>query len=211
MEKLAVFDLDYTLTSSETQMEFILYLTGKNPALIPFLLKSAGGFLGYALKIYDAGRAKEINFSVLKGATEEDLTRLARDFYIKRLKKLFYTDGIKTVRKCYEEGYRVIISTASPEFYLKELESSRIIEKILGTRFLMENGRFTGKIEGKNHKGQEKVRRLKEYLGDREIDFENSLMFTDSMSDLPLLELMGKGYIINSRKEYEGYKGLTWR
>ena len=43
-----------------------------------------------------------------------------------------------------------------------------------------------------------------------EVDFENSLMFSDSLSDKPLLDLVGKGYLINYKKRAD-YEILNWK
>ena len=54
-------------------------------------------------------------------------------------------------------------------------------------------------MDGKNCKGEEKVRRLKTVLKEKNIeaDFKNSYMFSDSLSDKPLLDLVGNPYLIN--------------
>ena len=67
-------------------------------------------------------------------------------------------------------------------------------------------GLYNRKIVGENCKGEEKVRRLKEYLKEEsiDVDFKNSYMFSDSLSDLPLFNLVGNPYLIN-------YKGKSER
>ena len=66
---------------------------------------------------------------------------------------------------------------------------------------------------GENCKGKEKVRRLKEYLQEHniEVDYKNSYMFSDSLSDKPLLDLVGNGYLINYKKNNKDYKILNWK
>ena len=39
-ERLAIFDVDYTLTKRETLVEFYLFMIKKNPRLIKYLPKS---------------------------------------------------------------------------------------------------------------------------------------------------------------------------
>lgn len=66
---------------------------------------------------------------------------------------------------------------------------------------------------GENCKGEEKVRRLKEYLQEHniEVDYKNSYMFSDSLSDKPLLDLVGNAYLINYKKNNKNYKILNWK
>ena len=72
---------------------------------------------------------------------------------------------------------------------LKELYDIKEVDVIIGTKFKVENGFFARQMDGLNCKGEEKVRRLKEYLetNNIEVDYKNSYMFSDSLSDKPLL------------------------
>ena len=83
---------------------------------------------------------------------------------------------------------------------------------IIGTKFRVENGFFAREMDGLNCKGEEKVRRLKEYLqaNNIEVDYKNSYMFSDSLSDKPLLDLVGNPYLINYKKK-NGFKVLNWK
>ena len=67
-------------------------------------------------------------------------------------------------------------------------------------------------MDGNNCKGQEKVRRLKAVLKEKNIeaDFKNSYMFSDSLSDKPLLDLVGNPYLINYKKKHE-IEILKWK
>jgi len=81
----------------------------------------------------------------------------------------------------------------------------------MGTRFIEKDGVFTGKMLGENNKGEEKVIRLKDAIKNMEINFHESYMFSDSMSDEPLLKLVGKPYLINYKKKNPKYPVLYWR
>ena len=43
-----------------------------------------------------------------------------------------------------------------------------------------------------------------------QVDFKNSYMFSDSLSDKPLLDLVGNPYLINYKKDNE-IKILKWK
>ena len=67
-------------------------------------------------------------------------------------------------------------------------------------------------MDGNNCKGYEKVNRLKEVLSEEniEVDFANSYMFSDSLSDKPLFDLVGKPYLINYNKKNQ-IEILRWK
>ncbi len=110
------------------------------------------------------------------------------------------------------KGYKVYLISASPEFYLREFYAIKEVDMIIGTRFTLESGKFIRKMQGENCKGEEKVKRLKEVLEKEniEVDYKNSYMFSDSLSDKPLLDLVGNAYLINFRKK-NTFEVLRWK
>ncbi|MCB0845701.1 MAG: haloacid dehalogenase-like hydrolase, partial [Bacteroidetes bacterium] len=63
--------------------------------------------------------------------------------------------------------------------------------EFVGTRHEVANGVFTGKIDGKNCAGPEKVNRLLEILGNQEI--EKSYAYGDTSGDKEMLEWADEG------------------
>ncbi|MGE5628647.1 MAG: HAD-IB family hydrolase [Solirubrobacterales bacterium] len=213
MEKLAIFDVDYTLTRKETLWEFFKFMIKKNPSLIIRLPKSAGSAFLYAIGIFTAKKAKENFIAFIDGVNEKEMRELVKEFYDKRFVNIFYNDAIDTMIKLKADGYRIILISASAEFYLNELYNIKEVDKIIGTRFIVDNGFHTSQIEGENCKGEEKVKRLMAYLKEEnlEVDFENSYMFSDSLSDSPLFYLVGNPYLINSNKKNHNFNVLYWK
>ena len=117
------------------------------------------------------------------------------------------------IKELKQKGYKIYLISASPEFYLKEFYAIKEVDMIIGTRFHFNDGKFARKMLGANCKGEEKVKRLMSVLKEKNIrvDFKNSLMFSDSLSDTPLLDLVGNGYLINYKKNHEKYKILKWK
>lgn len=213
MERLAIFDVDYTLTKRETLMEFYLFMLRKNPKLIIHLPKSLISVFFYVFRIFDAAKAKENFISFIDGIEEKNMKKLVEEFYEKKLSKIFYKDAIDTMKKLKKQGCKIYLISASAEFYLNELYKIKEVDRIIGTRFTCENGKYRRKIVGQNCKGEEKVKRLMYVLKQEniEVDFENSYMFSDSLSDMPLFELVGNPYLINYRKSHDKIKVLKWK
>lgn len=212
MERLALFDVDFTITKKETLMQLYIYTLKEDKKNIKYLPRALFSGLMYLLKIYDEKRVKESFLKFLDNMDENEIRKLTNGFYRKSLKGIIYKDGLKMIKKLKKEGYKVYLISASPEFYLNELYDIKEVDKIIGTRFSFENGRFTRKMYGANCKGQEKVKRLKEVI-EREhmkVDFKNSYMFSDSLSDKPLLDLVGNPYLINYKGKSK-YKILNWK
>ena len=212
MEKLAIFDIDYTITRKETLMEFFKYLVSKDIKNIKFLPRALYSGLMYGVKIYDEKRVKECFLKFIENIDEAELAKLTKLFYDERISKILYKDAVDMIKKLKKEGYMVILISASPEFYVKEFYAIKEVDLIIGTKFTFEGGKFVRKMDGNNCKGEEKVRRLNKFLKEKNIkvDFKNSYMFSDSLSDKPLLDLVGNPYLINYKKKNE-IEILRWK
>jgi len=212
-EKLAIFDVDYTLTKRETLVEFYFFMMKKNPRLLKYLPKSIFSTIFYLMKIHDASKVKKTFIRFIDGIEENDMKKIVAEFYEKRLSKILYKDAIDTIKKMKADGYKIYLISASAEFYLNQLYNIVEVDKVIGTRFTMENGLHRNGILGENCKGEEKVKRLKEVLASENIeaDFENSYMFSDSLSDLPLFNLVGHPYLINFKKTHDKIEILKWK
>ncbi len=213
MERLAIFDVDYTLTKKETLMEFYLFMLKKNPKLIRHLPRSLVSVFFYVFKVLNAGKAKENFIAFIDGVEEVEMKKMVEEFYEKRLSKIFYKDAMDTIKKLKSEGCKIYLISASAEFYLNELYNIKEVDKVIGTKFTCEDGKYSRRIIGENCKGEEKVKRLMEVLKSEniEVDFKNSYMFSDSVSDMPLFDLVGNPYLINYKKNHDKVKILNWK
>jgi len=212
LKKLAIFDIDYTITKKETLMELFKYVIKKDKKNLRFLPRAIYCGIMYAIGIYDERKVKETFLRFIDGIKEEELAELVKEFYDERLKKILYDDALKMMKKLKNEGYDIYLISASPEFYVNEFYNIKEVDRVIGTKFGFENGTFVRKMVGNNCKGEEKVRRLKEVLKDEkiEVDFKESYMFSDSLSDKPLLDLVGKPYLINYKKNHD-IEILRWK
>ncbi|MBU3136015.1 HAD-IB family hydrolase [Clostridium gasigenes] len=211
MDKLAIFDVDYTITRKETLMELFKYVISKDKKMIKFLPRAIFSGTMYGVGIYDERKVKEKFLKFIDKIEEKHLVDLVKSFYEDRLSKILYKDALDMMKKLKREGYKIFLISASPEFYLTELYAIKEVYLIIGTKFLFEEGKFARKMDGFNCKGEEKVKRLMEVIEKEniDVDFENSYMFSDSLSDKPLLDLVGKPYLINYKKKHE-FEILKW-
>jgi len=212
LKKLAIFDIDYTITKKETLMELFKYVVKKDKRNIRFLPRAIFSGLMYSIKIYDEKKVKETFLKFIENIHEKDLAELVKNFYDEKLQTILYEDALTMMKKLKSEGYDIYLISASPEFYINEFYKIKEVDKIIGTKFTFKEGIFTRKMEGENCKGQEKVRRLMEVIKNEkiEVDFKESYMFSDSLSDKPLLNLVGKPYLINYKRNHQ-IEILRWK
>lgn len=212
MTKLAIFDVDFTLTKKETLMQFYKYMVKRDFKNIIYLPRAIYSGLMFKLKLYDEKKTKETFLKFLKGFTIEEVDNLSNDFYKEVIVNILYSDGINMIKKYKDEGYTVVLISASPEFYISKFKNIEEVDLTFGTKFKFKDNRFISKMDGENCKGEEKVNVLKRYFDvyGINIDWANSKMFSDSLSDKPLLELTGESYVINYKGK-SNYTKLNWK
>lgn len=212
MVKLGIFDVDFTITKKETLMQFFKYMIHKDKKNIKFLPRAIFSGIMYGIGIYDEKKVKETFLKFIDGIDEKELSYIVKEFYSDVLSNILYEDAIKMMRELKSKGYKIYLISASPEFYLNEFYSFKEVDKIIGTKFKFKDGKFIREMAGYNCKGEEKVRRLMEELkkDNIEVDFKESYMFSDSLSDKPLLDLVGHPYLINFKKK-NNIEILKWK
>lgn len=199
MEKIAIFDIDNTILSVDSFLKFIFYILKKYPYKIihiPFFIFI---FILRFLNFISIEKLKEKFLDKLIGdLTDNSINELSFDFIKKEiLNKIKPT--VKTyISKLKDDGYRIVLATASFEFYIKELAYFLNADNLVATQVLRENNRFY--IKGKNCKDIEKIFRLTKILEKQNIDRENSIGYSDSVTDIFFLQLCKKFYIVHKKK-----------
>ena len=123
MERLAIFDIDYTLTKRETLFELYIFMLKKNPRLIKHAPRNIVSTLLYILKLRDASKAKETFIRFIDGIKEDEMREIVKDFYEKKLSKIFYEDAINMMRKLKKRRMQNLCN-----FSLSRILPARIIQ-----------------------------------------------------------------------------------
>ena len=72
----------------------------------------------------------------------------------------------------------------------------------IGTRYEVDaDGRYTGKLIGGLNYGALKVEPMRRFAADHDIDLDQSFAYSDSASDLPMLDLVGNPIAVNPDAE----------
>ena len=158
---IAFFDFDGTITSKDTLLEFIRYSKGDFSFYAGFALHSPI-LIAYKLQIISNHRAKEIMLRHFFGRMPlEEFNKLCDQFYHERLPSLIREKAMKEIAKLQAHGAAVVVVSASPENWLIQWCRS-IGAECIATKMAVNNNRVTGRIDGRNCHGTEKVRRILE-------------------------------------------------
>jgi HAD superfamily hydrolase (TIGR01490 family) len=184
---IAAFDVDGTITRRDSTAAFCL---ARVPPwrLLPGLALGAPRLLGLRLGLVPRQRAKEtVLTAFFRGVEEEELRRRAAAWSVRELPRLVRPSALERIRWHQSQGHRVLLVSASLDVVLEPWARTLGIEDVLATRLEVRDGRLTGRIEGRNCYGEEKVRRLRALLGDL-TDVE-LYAYGDSRGDREMLDV----------------------
>jgi phosphatidylglycerophosphatase C len=186
---VAAFDFDGTLTTGGSVFGFLAALAGwstvatASVALAPAL--AAAALAGGAR----ADGAKEQLFQRVMAGTPTDqlevvATRFGRDHTTARLR----TEVVARLEWHRGRGDRVVIVSASPEVYVREAADFLGVDGVIATRLEVgEDGTLSGRYEGANCRGAEKVRRLRAWIEESGIQPDRLWSYGNSRGDLVML------------------------
>ena len=184
---VAAFDFDGTLTVCDSLLPFLRYAVGRRR----FWAKAP--YLAWYLALYRLGRmdrtqAKEAALQrYLAGWRAEQVQDAADGFAKDKLPALVNTAALERLRWHERANHRVLIVSASPEVYLQPWAVAATgVEAVLGTRLCLEDGLLTGKLDGLNCVGPEKLCRITEHLGSLEGHY--LFAYGDSSGDRDMLQ-----------------------
>ena len=144
----------------------------------------------------------------LKGISYEELDGLAKQYYLEEVRPHLIGKVLDTIERHRSEGALIVLDSAGYAIYLKYFTEEYGIPILLASEFKCRNGIFTGHVAGKDNYGKEKVRRLEDYFGNTEFlaNFSSVTGYSDSNSDMPLLELCDRVVCVN--KEFQPKKWM---
>lgn len=181
--KVNLYDFDNTIYKGDSSTDFFFYSVMKYPKVIKFIPKIIFSAILYKLKRIKKTKFKENIFSYLK--VIPDVDSLVESFW--------------GTHSCYIKDFYLerrhnkdIIISASPEFLLKPMTDKLKVMDLIAS----DVDPHTGKFNGLNCYGKEKVKRLnKKY---KNVDVMEA--YSDSLSDTPMLEIADKPYIVKGNR-----------
>jgi phosphatidylglycerophosphatase C len=192
---LALFDFDGTLIPWDTQVIFADHVLRQEPVRRLYLTLFAA--FGPFYRVLGDEGMKRVFLSYLWRAERGRIEEWAKEFVEKRLLPICHPEVIERLEQHQAAGHLTVLASASPDLYVTEVGRALGFDVALGTE--VEFGQVMPLFPDlRNHKGEEKVRRLSEMLGvPGRSGWEGSHGYTDSTADLPMMMACRKGTVVN--------------
>jgi HAD superfamily hydrolase (TIGR01490 family) len=136
-----------------------------------------------------------------KGWDRAQIERIVEEALEEVVAPLVFAEALFLIDEHMREGRKVFIVSASPYEVVHPLARYIGVEDVIATQAKVdENGLYTGEVELYAF-GPEKAKAVQAVADEQGISLADSYAYTDSITDLPLLELVGNPHAVNPEKE----------
>lgn len=194
--RLAVFDLDNTLLSGDSEVLWVDFLLARGELGATFAAGNAD-----MDRRYHAGTATPAEFcafyaSTFAGRTPEEWAPVRAVFFEQVLRPRLPAAAFALVQQHREGGDLLVLSTAASRFLSEPSAAALGLRHLIATEMRQhDDGRFAGETRDTLNMREGKVTRLLAWLHDRRMGpdaLADAVFYSDSVNDLPLLGAVGQ-------------------
>lgn len=198
MARLAIFDLDRTLTDRGGFMAAAVFILRHRPGRIVALPRLLFAGLLLALKLMHRDRIKALIWrKMLHGLDREAAAELAADFARHWVATALRPGARPAIARHKAAGDRLMLATAAMDLVAIPFGEALGFDDIVATETgWTADGRVGPDFAGLNCYGAEKLRRAQAAAGP-DFDPANAVAYSDHVTDLPLLTWAGAGVAVN--------------
>ncbi len=196
-EKLCFFDMDKTLIADNSGVSFMRYSFRRKKTTRWRLFKAMVDYLRYRYDLLDMEKAYKDSLRPLIGVQEDELRQFCREWFEEKVRSLIYPEMYETIRRHRDQGEALAVISNSMTYAVEPLAQFLGIPHTLATRLEVREGFFTGNYVPPLCFRQGKIfwaEKLAQELG---ADLRESTFYTDSITDLPLLERVQNPRVVN--------------
>jgi HAD superfamily hydrolase (TIGR01490 family) len=191
---LALFDLDNTLLSGDSDFEWSQFLIEQGVLDRElFEAKNLAFYEQYKAGTLDIHAFLDFQLKPLSRHKREELDRWHEDFMRIKVRPMMSNEGKKLVASHRAAGDICVIITATNSFVTAPIAHEYGVEFLIATEPEHKNGEFTGLVHGVPSFREGKITRLEAWMEHHDWtwgSFGDSTFYSDSLNDLPLLTLV---------------------
>ncbi len=160
-------------------------------------LRALTWYARYKLSLLDMERVTEKAMRSMVGVDEASFWRDSERFTAELMLPHVSPIGLREVEKHRAAGHTLALLTSATRYVAAPVARYVAIPHVLCTELVLENGTFTGTHVRPVCYGEGKVHWAEAFARAHDIDLARSYFYTDSYSDLPMLERVGEPRVIN--------------
>jgi HAD superfamily hydrolase (TIGR01490 family) len=199
----AFFDLDKTVISKSSSLALTRPMYRAGLVSRSQMLRGAYAQLVYLMVGADEKRMDQVKDSMAaltKGWDREQVEEVIREALADLIDPYIYLEALDLMELHRAKGRKVFIVSSSPEEVVKPLAEHLGEVEVIATRAEVVDGKYTGQLEFYCY-GEAKAEAMREIAEGQGIDLSESYAYSDSMTDLPMLETVGHPVAVNPDRD----------
>jgi HAD superfamily hydrolase (TIGR01490 family) len=193
---LNIFDVDYTVLKKPTAWYFLLEAMLEKLITFSQIKHLPAEWLRYKLGSPNQDFIEE-SVKHIAGIKQSELEDMMKICFEKRMKANIYTGALRLIKEMKDRGETVIFATSSFDFMIEPLERFFGVDAVLATVLEFKDGKTSGRIAGESLFGGKKKEAVAEWLAERNIAPADIRFYSDSYTDIPLMEYAGEAIAVN--------------
>ncbi len=198
--RMAFYDFDGTLSSGNVVRRYAFFCRrqpSRQRAAVKFskLVLSVPAWV--ALDLRSRRRFNEVFYREYRGLQENWLRQQAERLFEELIRPSLYPGAGALIERDRAEGYRPVLVSGELDFALDCVVRYLGFEGVICNSLQFRGGVATGEVERPLIAEEEKVAAMRRYASERDAALEGSKAYSDSLSDLPMLEAVGYPVAVN--------------
>lgn len=213
----AFFDVDHTLLAVNSGARWLRHLWRTGQIRPLRALQALGWLFRYRLALLDLEAVTALAVRDYRGDSVAALEVEVREWFRREISKHVCVEGRAKIAEHRANGHVVALLTSGTRLWVTPLAELLAVEHVLCTELEAEDGLLTGRHLAPACAGPGKVVHAERFAAARGIDLSRSYFYTDSYSDLPMLERVGHPRVINPDPRLRrcarirGWEVETWK
>lgn len=195
--RLALFDFDGTLCRVNS-WQVLLRRELARPT--PRSLWLAAAIATRRLRLIRSETLKDVALGAFRGWSRAELDRHGAEFYAQHLAPVLIPAALKELAARREAGFQPVVISGAFDFLLRPFCEAHGVADWECTRVAFDGPRCQGRLAGPEMRGAAKVEWLARRFAGQPVDWAGSVAFSDELSDLPMLQRAGTGYLVGDRE-----------
>ncbi len=212
---LALFDLDNTLLTSDSDFEWSQFLIEKKVLdRKEYESRNLEFYEQYKSGILDINQFLNFQLQPLSRYPRIQLNAWHNEFMAKKIMPQIAPGAYKLINEHMLGGDLCIIITATNRFVTEPIAKMLGINNLIATDLDQEDGEFNGQVLGTPCFREGKITRLEDWMDEHNLtwlSFLESWFYSDSLNDIPLLNKVTKPVAVDPDSTLEKYaKKNNW-
>jgi HAD superfamily hydrolase (TIGR01490 family) len=204
MASAAFFDLDKTIIAKSSVLAFGRPFYREGLLSRRAIVRSAYAQVVFMLVGADENKMEKLRVAMLdmiRGWNRDHVAEIVREALDEVVTPIIFAEAVELIAEHQAEGRKVVIVSSAPEEVVAPLGEFLGVDEVIATRAeIDEDGAYTGELSYYGY-GPHKATAIEE-LADREgIDLSESYAYSDSITDEPMLRVVGHPVVVNPDRE----------